>query len=63
MIGLRADITAKDDAGCSLLHWAATYGHLHTLKMLQQKGLDIEGTANDRSTPLHSAAWGEHIRI
>jgi ankyrin len=63
LIGLRADITAKDDAGCGLLQWAATYGHLHTLKMLQQKGLDIEGTANDRSTPLHSAAWSGQLEI
>jgi ankyrin repeat protein len=49
--------TARDAAGSTLLHHAAAFGSIDTMKRLLDAGADVNAANRRRSTPLH---WSLH---
>ena len=49
-------IYTKDDAGMSLLHWAARCGRVTTMRLLIRRGCDVDSVDGRGLTPLHCAA-------
>ena len=49
-------IDTKDDAGLSLLHWAAGCGHVPTMRLFIRRGCDVDSIDGSGLTPLHLAA-------
>ncbi|HEV3057757.1 MAG TPA: ankyrin repeat domain-containing protein [Vicinamibacterales bacterium] len=49
--------TARDAAGSTLLHHAAAFGSIDTMKLLLDAGADVNAANRRRSTPLH---WSLH---
>ncbi|CAG8830153.1 22074_t:CDS:2, partial [Racocetra persica] len=47
--------------GLSLLHWACDRGHLDVVKLLVEKGADINLLTTGNETPLHYACISEHL--
>ncbi|CAG8700691.1 20719_t:CDS:2 [Cetraspora pellucida] len=56
-----ANVNAKDDQGLSLLHWACDRGHLNVVKLLVEKGADMNVLTTGNETPLHYACISEHL--
>ncbi|CAG8478483.1 9753_t:CDS:2 [Cetraspora pellucida] len=56
-----ANVNAKDDQGLSLLHWACDRGHLDVVKLLVEKGADMNVLTTGNETPLHYACISEHL--
>ena len=52
-------VNAVDRAGNTLLHYAAGFGSLETMKLLLDKGGDVNAKNKRRSTPLHWAIPSE----
>jgi len=50
-------IRARDAAGSTLLHHAAAFGSIDTMKLLLDAGADVNAANRRRSTPLH---WSLH---
>jgi ankyrin repeat protein len=50
-------VNARDRAGSSLLHHAAGFGNLATMKLLLERGADVNAANKRRSTPLF---WSLH---
>ncbi|CAL9683286.1 unnamed protein product [Knipowitschia caucasica] len=48
-------------SGDTLMHYAARQGHLHIVKCLHERGLDVEVYNNDYKRPLHEAASMGHL--
>jgi ankyrin repeat protein len=50
-------------ANTAALHTAANFGHLDTMRLLIQRGADINEVipAWNNWTPLHFAAWGDEV--
>lgn len=59
--GENADLKCPD--GYPVLQWAAELGFEEILKLLLEKGADINALADDGMTTLHAAANGGQIRI
>ena len=55
----RARINDKDPAGSTLLHHAAAFGSLDTMRLLVEAGADVNAANRRRSTPLHWAIADE----
>ncbi len=53
-------VQAKDASGRTPLHWACLGVHYDVLKMLVEKGADINAQDNDGIAPLHSLASKAH---
>ena len=49
-------IYTKDDAGMSLMHWAARCGRVTTMRLLIRRGCDVDSFDGRGLTPLHCAA-------
>ena len=49
-------IDTKDGEGNSLLHWAASGGHVTTMRLLIRRGCDVDSVDGRGLTPLHWAA-------
>jgi ankyrin repeat protein len=56
LIGVGADVNAKDDFGDTLLMYAARGGSLETVNLFIAKGLDVNARAKDGITALMFAA-------
>ncbi|GBB96938.1 hypothetical protein RclHR1_02880004 [Rhizophagus clarus] len=56
------DINAKDNQGLTLLHWASDRGHLEIVKLLIEKGADVNIMSEEENeTPLHYSCISEHL--
>ena len=42
-----AEVDSKDNSGQTPMSWAAEYGHVEVVRLLLEKGADIESTAED----------------
>ena len=49
-------IDTKNIAGVSLLHWAASGGHVTTMRLLIRRECDVDSVDSDGLSPLHWAA-------
>ncbi|CAG8489069.1 1482_t:CDS:2 [Diversispora eburnea] len=47
--------------GLSLLHWACDRGHLEIVKLLIERGSNINILTNENETPFHYACLSEHL--
>ena len=56
LIVLKIDVNAKDDGGCTPLHWAATNGDTETVQHLLNRGAGINAKNHGGCTPLQ---WAE----
>ncbi len=45
------------------LHWAAMWGQLDTVKLLLEKGAEIDAPTSSKMTPLHWAAWQGGLEV
>jgi ankyrin repeat protein len=58
------DVNTRVPNGCSLIHFAADYGHVNIATLLLEKGANVNDTAPaSRLTPLHAAARGGHMAM
>ena len=57
------NIHLADDNGCSVLHGAATGGHLDLFQYLAEKGCDVNRRKRDGMNCLHIAAMNGHFRL
>ncbi len=53
---MRGRIAQLDEDGLTPLHYAARYSHLQVVKLLVERGADVNARAEDGITPLHFAA-------
>ena len=58
-----ADVNAMDDDAWTPLHYAATYDHKETAKLLTVKGVDVNTKNDEGETALHQAAHGGHKEV
>jgi ankyrin repeat protein len=56
-------LEAKDEDGCSPLHYAALSGHKETVEFLIDNNASVNTSDNGGYTPLHGAAMGGHREI
>ena len=59
----RLDVNALDIDGKTALHLAAAAGHLSTVRLLQEKGAEVNMQDSSRNLPIHYAAWDGHIQV
>lgn len=59
----RLSINARDEFEYTPLHWASSYGQLHTVQLLLQHGAQANLAAPDRVTALLLAAAGGHHEV
>ncbi|KAJ2958688.1 hypothetical protein NQZ79_g5710 [Umbelopsis isabellina] len=52
-------INDRDDQGLTALHYACDGGHLDIIKLLVEKGADVNSLTNEHETPLHYACLSE----
>lgn len=57
------DIDATDNAGMTLLHWAALSGNIRVVEQLVERGASLNSLNNSLSTPLHLAAGSGYGEI
>ncbi|CAG8520726.1 15644_t:CDS:2 [Funneliformis caledonium] len=58
----KVDINAKDDQGLALLHWASDQGQLEAVKLLIERGADVNILSDvEKETPLHHACISENL--
>ncbi len=60
LLAAGADANARNDAGESVLYWAALTGNTDTARVLVERGADPDGADLRGNTPLHGAADGGH---
>lgn len=58
-----ADVNAKDEALCTVLHWIAYTGHADIARLLIDKGAKANAKDQWRRTPLHYAAGSGHAGV
>jgi len=56
-------VKAVNEAGKTLLHFSAGWGHTEAVKFLIKTGIDVNLKDNRGDTPLHKAAHNGHIEI
>lgn len=56
-------IDQEDENGYTLLHWAAAYGQLMTIKMLLSRGANLEHKGKHGETALAFAACKGHVHV
>ncbi|CAM0136699.1 unnamed protein product [Umbelopsis sp. WA50703] len=52
-------INDRDDQGLTALHYACDRGHLDIIKLLVEKGADVNALTKENETPLHYACLSE----
>ena len=57
-----ADINAAGPFGTAL-HWAALNGHSNVVKVLAERGADLNAVSKSLGTPLHAAARRDHANV
>ena len=55
----QADLFCKDDDGRGLLHYASRFGHTGIVRLLREKGLEVNLRDDSGFTPLHEAVCAE----
>jgi len=55
LIDYKADLSATDEDGRTLMHCAAEYGHEDILELLKEQNLNVNSPCLHGMTPLHSA--------
>ena len=55
--------TKNPDADFTVLHQAATYGHLETVKYLVGQGAAVDAEGKSGETPFIWAAWNGHLDV
>ena len=64
LLNAGADVNGRlSMTGDTALHWAAYYGSIDIIKLLLEKGADVNAVNGARETPLNSAARGNHADI
>ena len=63
LFGRGADVSAADEDGRTLLHWASDRGHEAVARLLIEKGTDVSVATQDGRTPLHGASDGGHEAV
>ena len=58
LLGMGANVEAKDDRGETALHGAATYGHESVVRILIEKGANLEAKTNVGKTALQQVGTG-----
>lgn len=48
-------------AGRNSLHWAAYGGHVEVMRLLKERGCDLNALTDDKATALHLAADNDNI--
>ncbi len=56
----KADVNARDKAGCTPLHVAAEEGHKDVAGVLLDYKADVNAKSNHGDTPLHMAVYKDH---
>lgn len=57
------DVNARDDEGCTALHFAADRGAAGAAQLLLSAGADVNAQDGDGQTPLHYAALCENEEV
>mmetsp|Transcript_10232 Transcript_10232/g.17193 ORF Transcript_10232/g.17193 Transcript_10232/m.17193 type:complete len:177 (+) Transcript_10232:28-558(+) len=57
------DVNKHDSLYKTSLHWAASAGHLTTVKLLVSWGANVNFRDMTGETPLHKAAFGNHVAV
>jgi len=57
------DVDAKDQQNRTLLHWACAQGKTQAVKLLVEKGADVNAKTAGGLTPLKQAVYGKHHEI
>ena len=64
LLNAGADVNSRlSMTGDTALHWAAYYGSIDIIKLLLEKGADVNAINGSRETPLNRAARGNHVDI
>jgi ankyrin repeat protein len=63
LLSVGADVNAKDNYGCTPLHWACYEGHVPVVIELLGHGADIDMKGSGRWTPLHWACRKGHLAV
>ena len=58
-----ANINARDEDGCTPLHYASSDRSLAVARLLLERGANIDARANDGSTPLHRASSRGYLEV
>ena len=53
----------RDSAGRTPLHWASRAGHVDIVKLLLDRGVDVDALDNVRGTPLHLASRFGYVNV
>ncbi|XP_069670620.1 uncharacterized protein [Periplaneta americana] len=53
----------KDSKGMTPLSWAACRGHLETVRLLVEKGAEVNTSDVFLPSPLHGAIYGSHVNV
>lgn len=57
------DVNIRDSIGNAPLSWAALFGYVDTVKLLLQKGANVNNASINNKTPLMKASEKEHYEI
>lgn len=59
----KSELDMRDERGCALVHFAATFGHADCLNAVLEAGASVDNTTLQGDTPLHLAAFAGHVDV
>jgi Ankyrin repeats (3 copies)/Ankyrin repeat len=57
------NIATQDNNGQTPMSWAAWYGHLEVVKLLLEKGAEVDAKDRGKQTPMSRAAGNRHLEV